>query len=71
MRGGLQVCPVVKYRAREVVLTAGSKTGGLLFLRSGTAEVVKDGVQIVSVNAPGSVFGEQAVLLDQPHTADT
>jgi CRP/FNR family transcriptional regulator, cyclic AMP receptor protein len=33
-------------------------------------EVVKDGVQIASVNAPGSVFGEQAVLLDQPHTAD-
>jgi CRP/FNR family transcriptional regulator, cyclic AMP receptor protein len=55
----------------EVVLTAGSKTGGLLFLRSGTVEVVKDGVQIASANAPGSVFGEQAVLLDQPHTADT
>ena len=62
--------PVVKHRAGEVVLTAGSKTGGLLFLRSGTVEVVKDGVQIASVNAPGSVFGEQAVLLDQPHTAD-
>ena len=62
--------PVVKHRAREVLLTAGSKTGALLFLRSGTVEVVKDGVQIASVNAPGSVFGEQAVLLDQPHTAD-
>src|SRR5215469_2147346 len=62
--------PVVKHGAREVVLTAGSKTGGLLFLRSGTVEVIKDGVQIASVNAPGSVFGEQAVLLDQPHTAD-
>src|SRR5260221_1947595 len=62
--------PVVKHRAGEVVLTAGSKTGGLLFLRRGTVEVVKDGVQIASVNAPGSVFGEQAVLLDQPHTAD-
>ena len=62
--------PVVKYRAREVVLTAGSKTSGLLFLRSGTVEVVKDGVQIASVNAPGSVFGELAVLLDQPYTAD-
>ena len=61
--------PVVKHGAREVVLTAGSKTGGLLFLRSGTVEVIKDGVQIASVNAPGSVFGEQAVLLDQPHTA--
>jgi signal-transduction protein with cAMP-binding, CBS, and nucleotidyltransferase domain len=48
--------PVVKHRAREVVLTAGSKTGGLLFLKSGTVEVVKDGVQIASVNAPGSVF---------------
>jgi CRP/FNR family transcriptional regulator, cyclic AMP receptor protein len=62
--------PVAKHRAREVVLTAGSTTGGLLFLRSGTVEVVKDGVQIASVNAPGSVFGELAVLLDQPHTAD-
>jgi len=66
----LEGLPVVKHRAREVVLTAGSKTGALLFLRSGAVEVVKDGVQIASVNAPGSVFGEQAVLLDQPHTAD-
>src|SRR5207247_4733230 len=38
--------------------------------KSGTVEVVKNGVQIASVSAPGSVFGEQAVLLDQPHTAD-
>jgi CRP/FNR family transcriptional regulator, cyclic AMP receptor protein len=62
--------PVVKHQALEAVLTAGSKTGGLHFLRSGTVEVIKDGVQIASVNAPGSVFGELAVLLDQPHTAD-
>jgi CRP/FNR family cyclic AMP-dependent transcriptional regulator len=61
---------VAKHRAREVVLTAGSKTGRLLFLRSGAVEVIKDGVQIANVSAPGSVFGEQAVLLDQPHTAD-
>ena len=62
--------PVVKHPAREVVLTAGSKTGELLFLRSGAVEVVKDGVQIASVSEPGSVFGELAVLLDQAHTAD-
>src|SRR3954468_9132346 len=62
--------PVEKHPAREAVLSAGSKTGKLLFLRSGAVEVVKDGVQIASVSAPGSVFGEQAVLLDQPHTAD-
>jgi CRP/FNR family cyclic AMP-dependent transcriptional regulator len=62
--------PVVRHRAREVVLNAGSKTAELLFLKSGAVEVVKDGVQIASVSAPGSMFGELAVLLDQPHTAD-
>src|SRR5262245_63454051 len=61
--------PVVKHPAHEVVLTAGSKTGRLLFLKSGAVEVIKDGVQIANVSAPGSVFGDQAVLLDQPHTA--
>jgi CRP-like cAMP-binding protein len=62
--------PVVKHPAHEVVLTAGSKTGRLFFLKSGGVEVIKDGVQIANVSAPGSVFGDQAVLLDQPHTAD-
>ena len=62
--------PVVKHPAREVVFSAGSQTGRLLFLRSGAVEVVKDGVHIANVSAPGSVFGEQAALLDQPHTAD-
>jgi hypothetical protein len=42
--------PVVKHRAQEVVLTAGSKTGSLLFLRSGTVEVIKDGMQIAPSN---------------------
>ena len=62
--------PVVKHPAQQAVLTAGSKTGRLLFLKSGAVEVIKDGVRIASVSAPGSVFGEQAVLLDQCHTAD-
>ena len=62
--------PVVKLPARQVVLTAGSKTGRLFFLRSGAVEVIKDGQKIADVSAPGSVFGEQAILLDQPHTAD-
>jgi CRP/FNR family cyclic AMP-dependent transcriptional regulator len=61
---------MVKYQAGETVLSAGSMTGRLLVLRSGAVEVVKDGVQIAEVSAPGSVFGELAVLLDQPHTAD-
>jgi CRP/FNR family transcriptional regulator, cyclic AMP receptor protein len=52
------------------VLTAGSATGKLLFLKSGAVEVTKDGVQIAKVSTPGAVFGELAALLDQPHTAD-
>src|SRR5262249_62425799 len=62
--------PVAKHPAGETVLTAGSKTGRLLFLRSGAVGVVKDGENIANVSAPGSVFGEQAVLLDQPHTGE-
>jgi CRP/FNR family cyclic AMP-dependent transcriptional regulator len=62
--------PLVKCHAGENVLTAGSTTGRLMVLKSGAVEVVKEGVQIAKVSAPGSVFGELAVLLDQPHTAD-
>ena len=62
--------PMVKHQAREVVLSDGSQTGKLLFLRSGAVEIVKDGLQVAKVSAPCSVFGEQASLLDQPHTAD-
>ena len=61
---------IIRHSAGENVLTSGSKTGRLVVLRSGSVEVVKDGVQIASVSAPGSVFGEQAVLLNRPHTAD-
>ena len=61
--------PVVKHPAREVVLTAGSKRAGC-FSSEVAPEVIKDGERIANVSAPGSVFGEQAVLLDQPHTAD-
>ena len=61
--------PVVKHPAREVVLTAGSKTGRLLSQerRCGGDQGWRE---IAQVSASGSVFGEQAVLLDQPHTAD-
>ena len=62
--------PIVKYQTGETVLSAGSTDGRLLVLRSGEVEVLKDGVQIAKVSAPGAVFGELAVLLDQSHTAD-
>lgn len=62
--------PTTKYQAGEDVLRAGSRTERLFLLKSGAVEVIKDGVQIAKVSTPGAVFGELAVLLDQPHTAD-
>jgi CRP/FNR family transcriptional regulator, cyclic AMP receptor protein len=59
-----------RHQAGVNVLTSGSKTERLFVLRSGSVEIVKDGVQIAKVSAPGAVFGELAVLLDQAHTAD-
>jgi CRP/FNR family transcriptional regulator, cyclic AMP receptor protein len=62
--------PVMTCQAGEDVLTSGSRTGKLLFLRSGSVEVIKNGVRIAKVSTPGAVFGELAALLDQSHTAD-
>ena len=62
--------PLATYRADEVVLAAGSRTGRLLFLKQGAVAVVRQGTQIAIVNEPGAVFGEISALLDRPHTAD-
>ena len=42
----------------------------LLLLRDGVVEVAREETQIARISEPGSVFGELAVLLDKPHTAD-
>jgi CRP/FNR family transcriptional regulator, cyclic AMP receptor protein len=70
IQGMLASLPVMQCPAGAEVLTGGSNTGKLFVLKSGAVEVVKDGVQIAEISAPGAVFGELAVLLDQPHTAD-
>jgi len=62
--------PVLTFEPGETVLAAGSTTGQLLILRQGVVEVVRDGLQIATVSEPGAVFGELAVILDKPHTAD-
>ena len=66
----LAALPLMSYEAGEPVLSAGTASGRLLILKSGAVEVVKDEVQLAKVSAPGAVFGELALLIDQPHTAD-
>jgi CRP/FNR family transcriptional regulator, cyclic AMP receptor protein len=62
--------PISTYEPGEMVIAAGASTGKLLFLRQGEVEVVREGTQIAKISEPGSVFGDLAVLLDKPHTAD-
>jgi CRP/FNR family cyclic AMP-dependent transcriptional regulator len=69
-RSSLASLPVASFQSGETVVAAGSTTGRLLILRQGAVEVVKDGTQIARVSEAGAVFGELAVLLDKPHTAD-
>ncbi|MGE3874400.1 MAG: cyclic nucleotide-binding domain-containing protein [Parvibaculaceae bacterium] len=62
--------PVSTFEAGQIVLAAGSTTGQLFILRQGAVEIVRDGLQIARISEPGAVFGELAVILDKPHTAD-
>jgi CRP-like cAMP-binding protein len=66
----LAALPLVTYRAGETVLSAGSKTGQLLILKTGTVVILKDSIEIARVEEPGAVIGELSALLDRPHTAD-
>jgi CRP/FNR family transcriptional regulator, cyclic AMP receptor protein len=62
--------PVTTFEPGQTVLAAGSRTGNLFILRQGVVDVVRDGLHIATVSEPGAVFGELAVILDKPHTAD-
>ena len=62
--------PIEAYQAGATVLAGGTTTGRLLVLIEGVVEVVRDGRRIAELAEPGAVFGELALLLDQPHTAD-
>jgi CRP/FNR family cyclic AMP-dependent transcriptional regulator len=66
----LSALPVTTYHAGETILSDGSKTGRLLILKSGEIAVLKNSAVLVREDQPGTVFGEVAALLDQPHGAD-
>lgn len=62
--------PLRVFEEGDVVLSEGSRTGRLLFLRHGAVDVVVGEVDLIRVDEPGAVFGDVALLLDQPHKAD-
>jgi len=66
----LSGCPIVTFAEDECVLAQGESTGQLLFLLQGAVDVVKDSWHIARITKPGAVFGDMALLRDQPHSAD-
>jgi len=66
----LGALPLATYKVGETVLSAGSKTGLLLILKTGKVAVIKDQIKIAEITDSGALFGELSALLDQPHAAD-
>ena len=62
--------PLRVFEEGDVVLSAGSRTGRLLFLKHGAVDVIVDDVEVVRADEPGAVFGDVALLLDRQHKAD-
>ncbi|HEX6142054.1 MAG TPA: cyclic nucleotide-binding domain-containing protein [Geminicoccaceae bacterium] len=70
LRQRLQAVPVLSLEAETLVIESGSTTGRVLILKDGSVEISKDGVRIAEIDEPGAIFGELAILLHRPHTAD-
>lgn len=66
----LSSLPIEVHQPGSMVLAAGATTGKLLVLKEGAVEVKRGGIRIAEVSERGAVFGELAILLGQPHTAD-
>ena len=53
----------------ELALEEEVKDGSILILKSGEVEIVKHGTTVTTINNPGAMLGEMAVLLERGHTA--
>jgi CRP-like cAMP-binding protein len=61
--------PLATIAAGDVLIAEGAAAGPLYVLVSGTVSVERDGVAFATIDAPGAVFGEMAVVLGKPATA--
>ncbi|WP_298925988.1 cyclic nucleotide-binding domain-containing protein [uncultured Ramlibacter sp.] len=65
--GGL---PQQHVAAGTPLIQEGGRTDRLYILRSGSFEVVRNGVRVIVISEPGAFLGEISVLLQSPPTAD-
>ncbi|MGA7923891.1 MAG: cyclic nucleotide-binding domain-containing protein [Thermoplasmata archaeon] len=57
------------FRSGETIVKEGDKGPGLYLIRAGGVEVRRSGDRIASLSV-GQFFGESALLVDEPRTAD-
>jgi len=65
----LQVAQRITLPAGERIVTQGMRGDSFYIIVNGTVQIVKDGVPLKRYRA-GDYFGEMAILLDQPRSAD-
>ncbi len=68
-RSLLQVAQRMTLPAGEKIVTQGTRGDSFYIIVRGTVQIVKDGVGLRRYRA-GDYFGEMAILLDQPRSAD-
>ena len=61
--------PTRSYSQGDTILKEGSKSGEILFLKSGSIEIRVDDSPITTISSPGAMLGEVAVLLNRGHSA--
>jgi CRP-like cAMP-binding protein len=61
--------PTLLAQAGDVLIEEGSDPGRLLVLVRGRVQVEREGIPVVQVSEPGSVFGEMSLVLEKPATA--
>jgi CRP/FNR family cyclic AMP-dependent transcriptional regulator len=62
--------PLRVFEPGDVVLSEGSTSGRLFFLKRGAVDVVMSEIDLSRVDQPGAVFGEVGLLLGTAHTAN-
>ncbi len=61
--------PEVSFEAGGELIAQGAPGGNLFILIDGAVKVLRDEVEVASIDEPGAVFGEMSLLLGLPNTA--
>ena len=61
--------PLEKLAPGTQLTTEGTRSGQLYILEAGRLRVTRGGVTLATIDQPGAIVGEMAVLLGTPHSA--